>query len=85
VIEDWGWAHWPAWQDPNHIWRDREALSNLLFELMMIIGSSGQQIAKVEILSGAMVVITRGHGMEHGEQLDLSRLIMARGRQLNRI
>lgn len=85
VIEDWGWAHWPEWQDPNHIWRQREALSNLLFELTMALGSKPGQIAKIEILSGAMAVITRGHGIEHGAQMDLSRLITMRGRQLNRI
>lgn len=85
VIEDWGWAHWPAWQDPNHIWREREALSNLLFEITMILGSSGKPIAKIEILSGAMVVITRGHGLAHGTPFDLSQQILARGRQLNRI
>lgn len=85
VIEDWGWAHWPEWQDPNHIWREREALSNLLFEITMAIGSKARQIAKIEILSGAMVVITRGHGLAHGAPFDLSQQILARGRQLNRI
>lgn len=85
IIEDWGWAHWPDWQAPSHPWREREALSNLVFELAMAVGSKSKQIAKVEILSGAMVVITRGHGLEHGERMDLSSQITARGRLPSRI
>ncbi|HNB26552.1 MAG TPA: class I SAM-dependent methyltransferase [Alphaproteobacteria bacterium] len=85
VIEDWGWAHWPDWQKPDHPWQDREALSNLLFDLTMIIGRNSGLITKIEILGGAMAVITRGDGLAHGEQLDLDQLIVSRGRSLGRI
>jgi predicted O-methyltransferase YrrM len=40
VIEDWSWAHHPAYQAPNAAFADRCALSNLLFEQIMLLGSA---------------------------------------------
>ena len=40
VIEDWSWAHHPNYQSPEADFSKRHALSNLLFEQMMLLGST---------------------------------------------
>jgi predicted O-methyltransferase YrrM len=40
VIEDWGWAHHPDYQSPDAPFSKRHALSNLLFEQIMLMGST---------------------------------------------
>src|SRR5437773_2169729 len=40
VIEDWSWAHHPDYQSPNAPFSGRCALSNLLFEQIMLLGST---------------------------------------------
>ena len=40
VIEDWSWAHHPDYQSPDAPFSGRPALSNLLFEQMMLLGST---------------------------------------------
>jgi hypothetical protein len=40
VIEDWSWAHHPNYQSPDAPFSKRYALSNLLFEQIMLLGSA---------------------------------------------
>ena len=40
VIEDWSWAHHPDYQSPDAPFSGRCALSNLLFEQIMLLGST---------------------------------------------
>ena|SRR5215831_1654065 len=40
VIEDWSWAHKPNYQSPDARFCERPALSNLLFEQIMLLGST---------------------------------------------
>ena len=40
VIEDWSWAHHPDYQSPDAPFSNRRALSNLLFEQIMLMGST---------------------------------------------
>jgi cephalosporin hydroxylase len=40
VIEDWSWAHRPDYQSSDARFSKRHALSNLLFEQIMLLGSS---------------------------------------------
>jgi hypothetical protein len=40
VIEDWSWAHHPNYQSPDAPFSGRHALSNLLFEQIMLMGST---------------------------------------------
>jgi predicted O-methyltransferase YrrM len=40
VIEDWSWAHHPNYQSWNAPFSKRRALSNLLFEQIMLLGST---------------------------------------------
>ena len=46
VIEDWGWLHWPGeeWQTAkSHFW-NQPAMTNLVFELVMALGSHHPKI-----------------------------------------
>ena len=40
LIEDWSWAHHPFYQAPDAPFSKRHALSNLLFEQLMLMGST---------------------------------------------
>ena len=40
VIEDWSWAHHPDYQSPDAPFSKGRALSNLLFEQIMLMGST---------------------------------------------
>jgi len=40
AIEDWSWAHSPNYQEPDAPFSKRHALSNLLFEQLMLMGST---------------------------------------------
>ena len=40
VVEDWSWAHHPDYQSPDAPFFERRALSNLLFEQIMLMGST---------------------------------------------
>lgn len=48
LIEDWAWAHAPAYQSADHPWCKRPALSNLLFEQLMLMGSKNV-IAEIRV------------------------------------
>ena len=50
LIEDWSWAHHPSYQAPDPPFSDRHALSNLLFEQIMLM-SSVPLIAEIRIWS----------------------------------
>jgi hypothetical protein len=40
LIEDWSWAHMPGYQPSDAPFPKRHALSNLLFEQIMLMGST---------------------------------------------
>ena len=42
VIEDWSWAHQPAYQVPTHPWFKKPALTNLIFDLVLNMPGSRQ-------------------------------------------
>jgi len=48
VIEDWSWAHAPRYQSPDAPLAKRRALSNLLFEQIMLMGSTSL-IAEIRV------------------------------------
>jgi predicted O-methyltransferase YrrM len=49
VIEDWSWAHHPNYQSPDAPFSNRHALSNLLFEQIMLLGST-PVISEIRVL-----------------------------------
>jgi hypothetical protein len=54
VIEDWGWAHTPEAQLPDYYLADKSALTNLVFDLIMIYGSESEVIQNIEFSPGMM-------------------------------
>lgn len=60
VIEDWGWAHWPGiWQEPTTAPLHGPALSNLVFELVMMQATSPALISGLHV-NFYSVAIVRG-------------------------
>jgi SAM-dependent methyltransferase len=86
VIEDWGWLHWPGnqWQsDQSYFW-GKPAMTNLLFELIMASASANPGIiGKIEVLSWACVVITRGYSLGYRERVDLTDIRLTSGREFH--
>jgi predicted O-methyltransferase YrrM len=62
VIEDWSWAHHPDYQSPDSPRTNRKALSNLLFEQIMLMGSTSW-IAEVRVWKH-LYLIRKGAGRE---------------------
>jgi hypothetical protein len=73
IIEDWGWTHWPGapWQTDESPFAGKESMTNLIFELVMALGSSDRTIASIDIASWACVIVTRGHDLPHKAAVDL--------------
>jgi SAM-dependent methyltransferase len=84
VIEDWGWLHWPEQQsETSHFW-GKPAMTNLVFEAIMTLASTlNGVIDNVEVMSGACVVITRGHRLKYRERVDLARMRVTAGREFH--
>jgi cephalosporin hydroxylase len=57
VIEDWNWAHYSD-QSWDFKWKNKRALTNLAFEIVMAIGSGGT-IAAMDVQRWALI-ITKG-------------------------
>lgn len=78
VLEDWNWAHLPGdFQDS--LWADKPALSNLMFELLMLHGSGGGWIEDILIrdISG---IIRKGRPADASQTFRLDDHIRNRGR-----
>ena|SRR5579871_1665620 len=83
VIEDWGWLHWPGdeWQTERSIFWGKPAMTNLIFELIMALGSTQPAIIeRIEILTGACVVVTRGSGLAYRQRVSLDDVRRTSGR-----
>jgi len=80
LIEDWAWAHRPQFQSPDAQWADQPALSNLVMRLVMLAASQFDLVTSITIRP-EFVAITRGSG-EIGDDFDMERLTLARGRKL---
>lgn len=81
VIEDWAWAHWPGdqWQKDGGIWSDKPALTNLIFELVMLSASRCDLIESVEIY-GNTAIVKRGSGPIKEGNFEISKLYFCRGK-----
>ena len=76
ALEDWQWAHAPGFWDR----KDQPALSNLLFQLLMLAAGRPDLIAKVEVYQGSEF-IWRGERASFGDRLDLDALCFMQGRK----
>ncbi|MEO5323635.1 class I SAM-dependent methyltransferase [Mesorhizobium sp. CC13] len=85
IIEDWGWAHWPGdeWQTEKSYFNGRPALTNLLFEILMLHASDPSIVSKVEVPAPMFAVVTRGTGLAHKETLKLDTAYQTAGRQFS--
>lgn len=61
LIEDWGWAHFDEalWQEGGGYWHDRPALTNLIVELMMMVGTGSDVVADIRVTHD-ITIVTRG-------------------------
>jgi predicted O-methyltransferase YrrM len=77
VIEDWGWAHWPGvWQTMESPFALAPALTNLVFQFVMISASRPDVVAEVAIL-GNLVLVTRGRA-QLNTGMDVATLYLVR-------
>lgn len=76
VIEDWHWAHVPGFE----LWRDRPALSNLVFQLMMICAAHPQLIAGISFVPG-LAFVRKGSAPADEARLDVEGLCWMQGRR----
>jgi len=59
IIEDWAWSHWAALQDPQHVWANETAPTQLATELVEATGSGLALISSVTIYQG-FIAVERG-------------------------
>jgi predicted O-methyltransferase YrrM len=79
LIEDWSWAHYPEqlWQNRGGWFHDRPALTNLVVEILMMLGSYTDLVARMRVLPDT-VEIVRGR-TEHPGPLRLEAAYFNRG------
>jgi predicted O-methyltransferase YrrM len=79
IVEDWAWAHFDEelWQRDGGFWRDRPALTNLVVETMLLLGSFSDIVADIHI-DPDFAEITRGT-RDLPSRLDLSSMYLNRG------
>jgi SAM-dependent methyltransferase len=79
IVEDWAWAHFDQelWQRDGGYWRDRPALTNLVVETMLALGSFSDIVAEIHI-DPDFAEITRGT-RDLPPRLDLSSMHLNRG------
>jgi len=82
IIEDWAWAHWSTdrWQKDGGIWADKPALSNLIFELIMLSATHLDLIESVDI-NHNNAIVKKGRASNVGTDFDISNLYKNRGKK----
>jgi len=80
-LEDWAWAHWGE-PFQTQQWVDQPALTNLVFEMLMLSASTFDVIKRVEV-KPALVTVERGGAPLEAFRIDP--LIRMRGRSLTLI
>jgi cephalosporin hydroxylase len=81
VVEDWAWSHRPQYQAPDATWNAQPALTNLIFNLVILTAVS-RVISSLTIFEN-LVCITKGRGTLPETKLDLSHCL--RGREMPQI
>ena len=89
-LEDFGWAHTPVYQKRKPRWKrkppwkpDIAALSNLVFELTMIMATNSSIISKIE-MDTASCRIVRGP-IDLGDSFSVDESYISRGKQIRLI
>lgn len=85
IIEDWGWAHWEGaqWQDNGGPWEGDPPLTNLIFELTMLLASRPDLVASIQLFP-AYAIIKKGYGrqMDRNEIFNISEAYLNRGKKV---
>ena len=77
VVEDWAWAHHDGdWQ--TNKWVAKPALTNLIFKLVMLLGSRPDQVTEMTLMRYLCMI--RKVGGYQAKAIELDSLILARGR-----
>jgi hypothetical protein len=81
IIEDWSWAQssHEAFQKPDGIWHDELALTNLVFEMVLLCGSRPDIVADVRVNHNSCY-IRRGPAQHLPPDFDISTSYLTRGR-----
>lgn len=59
LIEDWGWAHQPRFNEPDHPWVSHPSLANLIFRIVLLAGNREDVVADVTVVRN-FVAVRRG-------------------------
>jgi hypothetical protein len=82
VIEDWDWSHSDAAQQTDHIWAHKSSLTNLIFELIVILGP-GTGVIKQVGFSAGMAWVERGWKALEKGNFRLADHLRLRGRAMS--
>jgi hypothetical protein len=80
-LEDWGWAHWPGFTQ----WTDQPALSNLIFEFVVLAASAAQWVSLLSIPTGSLAFVGRGNQSATAMPMNLSSILRLGDRKLTPI
>lgn len=83
IIEDWAWAHHPRYQGDQATWHKQPAMTNLVFELVMLLGST-HQVTEIRVLRPMVIVFKSPSAPARpaGDPGVLFEAIVNRGRKL---
>lgn len=86
IIEDWGWAHWnePLWQEKGGVWPKEKPLTNLIFELTMLLASRPDLVGSLFLL-GEYAVVKKAESAPSipPNTFDLSSSFLNRGKRVS--
>ena len=83
VIEDYGWSNMPDYQAADHLWSGNPGLTNLLFELIMMLPSERRLVTEVTV-TPEVAIVRRGARAVSGT-IDVDQEYVARGKNLSLI
>lgn len=84
IVEDWGWAHRPGtFQQSDGLWADKPALSNFIFELLMLQATNPFWFENVVVLPYMLIIRAGVHKPMQEFSIDDS--MVSRGKTLTLI
>lgn len=84
AVEDWGWAHWDQFQRPDAYFAGQPALTNLIFQLI-ILHTCRRTIIKKITVTPVVVFVERGPEQLDPLEFRIAGNLVMRGKQLPRI
>jgi hypothetical protein len=75
AIEDWGWAH----SESFRLWTDKPAMSNLIYQLLMVNAGHPDLISSIHVFRG-VAFVRKGPKAPVGEPLELDKVCWTQGR-----